>query len=71
VTGVAGAVNATVNGFNAIEDGPASLMTMSSAIMIVVLFTKVSALYLCVVISSLIGQLEKPPFYHNYTSFGV
>jgi hypothetical protein len=39
--------------------------------MIVVHFAKVSALYPRVVISSLAKQLEKPPFYHSYTSFGV
>jgi hypothetical protein len=33
--------------------------------------TKVSTLYLHVVISSLAKRLEKPPFYHSYTSFGV
>jgi hypothetical protein len=32
---------------------------------------KVSALYPRVVISSLAKRLEKPPFYHSYTSFGV
>jgi hypothetical protein len=39
--------------------------------MTVVHFTKVSALYPRVVISSLAEQLEKPPFCHSYTSFGV
>jgi hypothetical protein len=39
--------------------------------MIVVHFAKVSALDPWVDISSLRGQLEKPPFYHSYTSFGV
>jgi hypothetical protein len=39
--------------------------------MIVVHFAKVSTLYPRVVISSLAKQLEKPPFRHSYTSFGV
>jgi hypothetical protein len=39
--------------------------------MTVVHFVKVSALYPRVVISSLAKQLEKPPFYHSYTSFGA
>jgi hypothetical protein len=39
--------------------------------MIVVHFAKVSALYPRVVISSLAKRLEKPPFCHSYTSFGV
>jgi hypothetical protein len=39
--------------------------------MIVVHFTKVSALYPRVVISSLAKQLERPPFCHSYTFFGV
>jgi hypothetical protein len=39
--------------------------------MIVVYFAKVSALYPRVVISSLAKRLEKPPFCHSYTSFGV
>jgi hypothetical protein len=39
--------------------------------MIVVHFAKVSTLYPRVVISSLAKQLEKPPFCHSYTSFGV
>jgi hypothetical protein len=39
--------------------------------MIVVHFAKVSTLYPRVVISSLAKQLEKPPFWHSYTSFGV
>jgi NADH:ubiquinone oxidoreductase subunit B-like Fe-S oxidoreductase len=39
--------------------------------MIVVLFAKVSALSSRVVISSLAKQLEKPPFFHSYTTFGV
>jgi hypothetical protein len=34
-------------------------------------FAKVSALYPRVVISSLAKQLEKFPFCHSYTSFGV
>jgi hypothetical protein len=41
------------------------LVTASSAIMIVVLFANVSALYPRVVISSLNGWLEKPPFCHS------
>jgi hypothetical protein len=32
---------------------------------------KGSAMYPWVLISSLRGRLEKPPFYHSYTSFGV
>jgi hypothetical protein len=39
--------------------------------MIVVHFAKVSALYSRVVILSLAKRLEKPPFYHSYTSFGA
>jgi hypothetical protein len=39
--------------------------------MTVVHFAKVSALYPRVVISSLAKRLEKPPFYHSYTSFGA
>jgi hypothetical protein len=39
--------------------------------MIVVHFVKVSALYPRVVILLLAKRLEKPPFYHSYTSFGV
>jgi hypothetical protein len=41
------------------------------AIMIVIHFAKVSTLYPRVVISSLAKRLEKPPFCHSYTSFGV
>jgi hypothetical protein len=39
--------------------------------MIVVHLEKVSTLYPQVVISSLAKRLEKPPFCHSYTSFGV
>jgi hypothetical protein len=39
--------------------------------MIVIHFAKVSTLYPRVVISSLAKRLEKPPFCHSYTSFGV
>jgi hypothetical protein len=39
--------------------------------MIVVHIAKVSALYPRVLISSLAKRLEKPPFCHSYTSFGV
>jgi NADH:ubiquinone oxidoreductase subunit B-like Fe-S oxidoreductase len=39
--------------------------------MTVVHFTKVSVIYPRVVISSLAKRLEKPHFYHSYTSFGV
>jgi hypothetical protein len=39
--------------------------------MTVVHFAKVSTLYPQVVISSLANRLEKPPFRHSYTSFGV
>jgi hypothetical protein len=39
--------------------------------MIVVHFTKVSTIYQWVVISSLPKRLEKSPFCHSYTSFGV
>jgi hypothetical protein len=39
--------------------------------MIVVHFAKVSTLYPQVVISSLAKRLEKPSFYHSYTSFGA
>jgi hypothetical protein len=39
--------------------------------MIVVHVAKVSTMYLQVVISLLAKRLEKPPFCHSYTSFGV
>jgi hypothetical protein len=39
--------------------------------MIVVHFAKVSTLYQRVVISSLAKRLSKPPFCHDYTSFGI
>jgi hypothetical protein len=39
--------------------------------MIIIHFTKIAPLYPRVAISSLAKQLEKPPFYHSYTSFGV
>jgi hypothetical protein len=39
--------------------------------MTVVHFAKVSALYPRVVVSSLAKRLEKPPFYHSYTSFSA
>jgi hypothetical protein len=39
--------------------------------MTVVYFATVSTLYTRVVISLLAKQLEKPPFCHSYTSFGV
>jgi hypothetical protein len=39
--------------------------------MTVIHFAKVSTLYPRVVISSLAKRLEKPPFCHSYTSFGV
>ena len=39
--------------------------------MVVVHFAKVSTLYSRVVILSLAKWLEKPPFCHSYTSFGV
>jgi hypothetical protein len=39
--------------------------------MIVIHFAKVSPLYPRVVISSLAKRIEKPPFCHSYTSFGV
>jgi hypothetical protein len=39
--------------------------------MIVIQFAKVSTLYPQVVISSLAMRLEKPLFYHSYTSLGV
>jgi hypothetical protein len=41
------------------------------AVMTVAQFAKVSALYPRVVVSSLAKRLEKPPFYHSYTSFGA
>jgi hypothetical protein len=41
------------------------------AVITVVHFAKVSALYPRVVISSLAKRLEKPPLCHSYTSFGV
>jgi hypothetical protein len=46
-------------------------MTMNSAIMIIVLFAKVSALSPRVVISSVAKRLEKSHFCHSYTYFGV
>jgi hypothetical protein len=46
-------------------------VTASSAVMTVVHFAKVCVLYPRVVISSLAKRLEKPPFCHSYTSFGV
>jgi hypothetical protein len=39
--------------------------------MIVIHFAKVSTVYPQVVISLLAKRLEKPPFCHSYTSFGV
>jgi hypothetical protein len=39
--------------------------------MTIIHFAKVSALYSRVVILSLAERLEKPPFCHSYTSFGV
>jgi hypothetical protein len=39
--------------------------------MIVTHFAKVSTLYPRVVISSLAKRVEKSPFCHSYTSFGV
>jgi hypothetical protein len=39
--------------------------------MTVIHFAKVSAMYPQVVISLLAKRLEKPHFYHSYTSFGV
>jgi hypothetical protein len=47
------------------------LVTVSTTIMTVVHFAKVSILYPRVVISSLAKRLENPPFCHYYTSFGV
>jgi hypothetical protein len=41
---------------------PRSLVTVSTAVMTIVHFTKVSALYPRVMISSLAKRLEKPPF---------
>jgi hypothetical protein len=41
------------------------------AVMVVVHFAKVSAMYPRVVILSLAKRLEKAPFCHSYTSFGV
>jgi hypothetical protein len=50
---------------------PRPLVTVSTVVMTVVHFAKVSTLYPRVVISLLAKRLEKPPFYHSYTSFGV
>jgi hypothetical protein len=47
------------------------LVTISMTVMTVVHFAKLSVLYPRVVISSLAKRLEKPPFYHSYTSFGA
>jgi hypothetical protein len=46
------------------REDPRLLAIASSAMMIVVHFAKFSSLYQGVVISSLTGRLEKPPFYH-------
>jgi hypothetical protein len=59
------------NHTNYSKEDPIPRVTTSSAIMIVVHFAKVSALYPRVVISSLAKRLEKPPFCHSYTSFGA
>jgi hypothetical protein len=53
------------------REDPRPLMTVSSAIMIVVLFAKVNVLYPRVVISSLAKNLEKHHFCYSYTSFSV
>jgi hypothetical protein len=46
-------------------------VTVSTAVMTVVHFAKVSTMYPRVVILSLVKRLEKPPFCHSNTSFGV
>jgi hypothetical protein len=53
------------------QEDPRLLMIVRSAIMIVVFFGKVSALYPRVVISSLSKRLENLIFAILYTSFGV
>jgi hypothetical protein len=53
------------------KEDPIPLITVSTVVMTVVHFVKVSALYPRVVISSLAKQPEKPPFCHSYTSFGA
>jgi hypothetical protein len=53
------------------REDPRPLVSTSLAIMIVVHLAKVSAMYPWVVISSLPERLEKPPFCHSSTSFGV
>jgi hypothetical protein len=53
------------------KEDPRPLVTVSTTVMIVVHFAKVSALYPQVVISMLAKWLEKPPFCHSYTSFGA
>jgi hypothetical protein len=50
---------------------PRLLVTISTTVMTVVHFAKVSAQYPRVVISSLPKRLVKPPFCHSYTSFVV
>jgi hypothetical protein len=53
------------------KEDPKPLVSVSTTIMIVIHFAKVSAPYPRVVILSLAKRLEKPTFYHSYTSFGV
>jgi hypothetical protein len=53
------------------REDPRLIVTTSSTIMIVVHFAKVSTLYPRVVILSLAKRLEKPPFCHSYTFYGV
>jgi hypothetical protein len=53
------------------KEDPRLLVTVSTTVMTVVHFTKVSALYPHIVISSLAKRLEKPPFSHSYISFGA
>jgi hypothetical protein len=57
--------------YHLVKEDPRPLVTASTTIMIVVHFANVSTRYPRVVISSLAKRLEKPPFCHSYTSFGV
>jgi hypothetical protein len=54
-----------------LRENPRPHITVSSDIMINVHFAKVTALYPCVVISSLVKRLENLLFATLYTSFGV
>jgi hypothetical protein len=53
------------------KEDPRPLVTISTTVMTVLHFAKISTLHPRVVISSLAKRIEKPSFYHSYTSFGV